>query len=207
MSLEYYISFEPISAGRMDILEQVLEILHRMEAQIDKDFDRLELSNGKFEYSYDELESPSLVHAATLTEHWDGVEAHFVYRSKLCSLLLLNDIPKKTTLVLSEPASLFEKQQTDDVTRTEFLQILDYSIDILEAGFCIFEPEWVSRSRTLADINRWLSDVARGVPRDWEMVIVKNELIPPENVPTAVHETYDFQIFRNEAEWMLAKKS
>jgi hypothetical protein len=154
-----------------------------MSEQLDADVYRLELKNGQFEYTGDEITCHSLVDALTQTDLWAGVEIHFVYEHQLCSLVVANEMPQKTSVFFCEPGSLFEKQWTQPLNRFNLLNLLVNFMKRLGASFCVLEPGWARRSRTQTDIEKWLHDISQGIARDWELVIIQDVFISRQAVP------------------------
>lgn len=206
MSIEYYISFEPVSSMREALLEPILEILYEMGAKVDTYFDRLELDNGKFLYTYEEITCPSLVNAFELTKNWGGIQINFVCGEKLCNLIIINDDRSKSTVIFAEPGSMFELQWAEQSSYVQFVNLIMNSMKILGATFCILEPEWTQKSRTQKDIEKWLFDLEQGIKRDWELVIIKNDTIRSEFIPNITEANYHLEMLK-EKELLIISKS
>ncbi|BAP55291.1 hypothetical protein THII_0994 [Thioploca ingrica] len=204
MSIEYYVSFEPVLLTREELLEPVLEILYEMDAKIDTSFDRLEFKNGKFQYTYEDINYPSLISIFELTKNWDGIQINFVCTEKLCNLIIINDDKSSNTLILSEPGSLFEWQWFEQSNYVQLVNRLINSMKILGANFCILEPGWTQRSRTQKDIEKWLFDLGQGIKRDWELVIIKNETLS-ESIPDFTKTDYHLKILKEKELLMISK--
>jgi len=183
MSTEYYASFTPVPLTREALLLPLEKLFKQMSTQLDADCYRLELTNGHFEYTGEDITCESLVEALSKTHNWTGVEINLVYETKLCSLILANDIKDKTTVVFCEPGALFEKQWLEPTCRFNFLNLMRNFMEQLGASFCVLELGWARRSRTPEDIEKWLCDVNQGLERDWELVIIQDFFISREAVP------------------------
>jgi hypothetical protein len=183
MSTEYYASFAPVVLTRKALQLAFEKLFSEMSAQLDSDVYRLELKNGQFEYTGDEITCNSLVEALTQTDEWGGVEINLVYQHQLCSLIVANEIPGKTTVCFCEPGALFEKQWRHPLNRFHLLNLLVNFMSRLGASYCVLEPGWARRSRTQTDIENWLHDISQGIARDWELVITQDVFISRQAVP------------------------
>ncbi|MEN8216464.1 MAG: hypothetical protein ABFS56_08825 [Pseudomonadota bacterium] len=183
MSTDYYASFTPVPLTRQALQTPLEKLFSEMSAQLDADCYRLELKNGQFEYTDEEITCESLIDALIKTHNWGGVEINLVYERKLCSLIIANEIPDKTMVVFCVPESLFEKQWVNPLNRFNLLNLLVNFMKRLGASFCVLEPGWARRSRTSEDIEKWLRDVNQGIARDWELVIIQDLFISRKAVP------------------------
>lgn len=204
MGIEYYASFSPVPLTRDELIDPLLYMLFDMDARVDEDCDRLDFKDGMFKYTYEDVNCKSFEDAIRTTKEWDGVEIHFGYLSKLCSILIWNDIPKHTTVVFCEPGALFERQIDNQEDRNDFVDMLLKFMNKIMASFCVIEPGSEFRSRTREDILQWLLDVERGQLRDWKMVIVREVCISGEKVPESVKEVCNFQRLKQKNVWILS---
>jgi hypothetical protein len=183
MSIDYYASFTPVPLNRETLLTPLENLFSEMPAQLDPDCYRLELKNGQFEYTGEEITGESLADILFKTHNWGGVEINLVYEHQLCSLIIANDIAEKTTVFFCEPRKLFDQQWNDPLNRFNLLKLLTHFMKMLGASFCILEPGWARRSRTDEDIKKWLHDINQGFARDWELVVLEDLFISRQAVP------------------------
>jgi hypothetical protein len=200
----YYASFAPVSGNRLDVAEGLLESLRRFGARIDVDVFELRLTETGFEYTYEEIESLSIYEALDKTKGWDGLEFHFTLFERGCSIMLLSELPGKTTAVFTEPKRLFEDQLESAGDAAGLLGLLAEATVLIGVDFCVFEPGWTGRSRTDSDVEGWVNDCAAGRERDWEFVILNEGVWSRSRVMEAIGGAYR-AIVLSSSLWVAAK--
>ena len=204
MGIEYYASFAPVPLSRQKLVFPLNVLLSEVGARLDQECAHLELAGGQFEYSPGVEFCESVEDAIRISSHWGGVEIHFGWLGRSCSVLLWNDVPGRTTVVFSEPGVLFEQHVQDPASLTSLVGVLLRFVDLLGAGFCVFEPGSTFRSRHRQEILDWLTDVQKGKPSDWAMVIVSAREIPEDAVTETVRRKLFFKLIPERGVWILS---
>lgn len=204
MGMDYYASFAPVNQTREELLEPLLNVLFELNVNLDLDFDRLAFENGKFVYTMEDASFVRLEDALPATQHWDGVEFHFAYLQRACSLLMWNDIPHHTTIVFRESGKLFDRQCDEPEERNRLARILLLIMERLRAAFVILEPGCIFKSRRKEDIQRWLSEFVEGPKWDWNLVIARQDCIPASEVPDAIKRRAYFELYGTRSVWLVS---
>ena len=172
MADDYYASFGTVDLTRLEVLDRTMGVLKAFGAQFDVDLFELQLVDGRFEYTNREIQDRSIWYGLERTVDWQGIEFHMTLFERGCSMLFLNSQSANTTVVFVEPAGLISDQAAHPLLEVMLFELLAKLVDALNANFCVVEPGWTCRERTLSDIEVWARDTSVGRPRDWVHVLL-----------------------------------
>lgn len=201
MGIDFCASFAPVPVDRGELLDPVLILLHRMEAQVNRALDRLTLESEKLVYRDDPYSCDSVAEAFELASTWDGFELHFTYKYRLCTLMVWNDLPHQTTVVLTEPKPLFTQQQDEPAERRKWFALLADALPLVESEFCVLETGSEYRSRTRDDFLAVLKGMPGSKPPDWNGFLAMVRTIPASLLPPLMVESPEFCLFPDSKSW------